>query len=353
MHRIIEQYFIDNNYDEIEINIEELKVFYRARIIYCVLNLENQETISSQQFSNILKQLYKGIIDSGCGVDKSMILTCGKDVKYISQLYIDENNEYDIEEAKVIIDTKGKRIMMPETRTEEFVKICVDISEYINNYVSLNRESSNQKMDITTLKENIKYYIKSVPIILTLINIVIFFVSYFFSDELFQQIMDNGALNWKKVLNDGQWYRLITSMFLHWDIDHIFNNMITLCVIGTFLEKIVGKKWVFISYFVTGIIAGLTSMVYNMRIGQDVYAAGASGAIFGIVGMLMALLITSRADGASISGRRLLIYVVLVIWSGLSSSEIDNAAHIGGIFAGVFMGLIYTVIRYMKKRSSK
>ena len=179
------------------------------------------------------------------------------------------------------------------------------------------------------------------------------FVSYFFSDELFQQIMDNGAINWKKVLNDGQWYRLITSMFLHWDIDHIFNNMITLCVIGTFLEKITGKKWVFISYFVTGIIAGLTSMVYNMRIGQDVYAAGASGAIFGIVGMLMALLITSRADGASISGRRLLIYVVLVIWSGLSSSEIDNAAHIGGIFAGVFMGLIYTVIRYMKKRSSK
>ena len=142
-------------------------------------------------------------------------------------------------------------------------------------------------------------------------------------------------------------------MFLHWNLEHIFNNMITLCVIGAFLEKIIGKKWIFISYFVTGLIAGLTSMGYNMFLGEDVYAAGASGAIFGLIGMLMIVLITSRADGANISGRRLLIYVVLVVWSSLSSEEIDNAAHIGGFIAGVLLGLVYSFIGYILKRSKE
>ena len=153
--------------------------------------------------------------------------------------------------------------------------------------------------------------------------------------------MQNFSLNWKKVVDEDQWYRLITSMFLHWDINHLFNNMLTLCAVGTYLERIIGRKWIIISYFVTGIIAGFTSLGYNMKLGNNVYAAGASGAIFGIIGMLFAVLILGKGNGEKISGRRLFLYIILVVWAQLSEKQVDNAAHIGGIVAGVLTGLLY------------
>lgn len=352
MHKVIERFFIQNNYDEIEINIDEIKVYYKDKILYSVVNLEEKEKLTAFQYNNIINQLYDGVLASECEVHSSMIFSCGKDVNYIANLYTEEKQDTGINEVKVIVDTEAHRIMMIDNPEEKYINLCRDLSIYINAYCGTDVESRARENELQK-ETDVKQYLKMGSVILCIINIVIFFACIIRGDASFDQIMDKFSLNWGRVKNNGEWYRVISSMFLHWDWNHILNNMITLCAIGISLEKIIGRKWIFISYFVTGILAGLTSMGYNMFLGEEVYAAGASGAIFGLIGMLAILLITSRADGANISGRRLLIYVVLVIWSSLSTSEIDNAAHIGGFIAGVLLGIVYVCIRNMQKHSRK
>ena len=352
MQKVIERYFIQNNYNEIGINIDEIKAFYKEKTLYCIVNIQEKEKLTVVQFNNILRQLYDGVLSSGCETKDSVIFSCGSDVNYISKLYIEEYVK-DINEIKVIVDTGKHRIIMTDNTSEEYMLLCKDISLYINSYFGNAVQDSGEELGEGRRKTDIKGFIKMASVILCIINVIAFIICNIRGEMVFDNIMKDYSVNWQRVKNNGEWYRIITSMFLHWNLEHIFNNMITLCVIGAFLEKIIGKKWIFISYFVTGLIAGLTSMGYNMFLGEDVYAAGASGAIFGLIGMLMIVLITSRADGANISGRRLLIYVVLVVWSSLSSEEIDNAAHIGGFIAGVLLGLVYSFIGYILKRSKE
>ena len=280
MQKVIERYFIQNNYNEIGINIDEIKAFYKEKTLYCIVNIQEKEKLTVVQFNNILRQLYDGVLSSGCEIKDSVIFLCGSDVNYISNLYIEEYVK-DINEIKVIVDTGKHRIIMTDNTSEEYMLLCNDISLYINSYFGIAVQDSGEELGEVRRKTDIKGFIKMASVILCIINVIAFIICNIRGEMVFDNIMKDYSVNWQRVKNNGEWYRIITSMFLHWNLEHIFNNMITLCVIGAFLEKIIGKKWIFISYFVTGLIAGLTSMGYNMFLGEDVYAAGASGAIFG------------------------------------------------------------------------
>ncbi len=135
----------------------------------------------------------------------------------------------------------------------------------------------------------------------------------------------------------GQYWRLITSMFLHFGIIHIFGNMWCLWSLGRLAEKMVGSLSLVGIYLMTGIGASLLSLSWNpMRV-----SAGASGAIFGIAGALITVLYFGKLGLQPESVRKLLGYVVRFAFLNLLfglQGHIDNMAHLGGLVSGLVIG---------------
>jgi rhomboid protease GluP len=136
---------------------------------------------------------------------------------------------------------------------------------------------------------------------------------------------------------NGQYWRLITSMFLHFGIIHIAGNMWCLWSLGRLAEKLLGSLTLFCVYLLTGIGASLLSLSWDpMRV-----SAGASGAIFGIAGVLITTLYFGKHNLQKEAVRRLLGYVVrfslLNLLFGLQG-HIDNMAHAGGLVSGLLIG---------------
>ncbi len=136
----------------------------------------------------------------------------------------------------------------------------------------------------------------------------------------------------------GQYWRLITSMFLHFGIIHIFGNMWCLWSLGRLAERLLGALSVIGVYLLTGVGASLLSLSWDpMRV-----SAGASGAIFGIAGALITTLYFGKHNLPQESVRRLLGYVLrfslLNLFFGLKG-HIDNMAHLGGLVTGLLIGL--------------
>ncbi len=145
------------------------------------------------------------------------------------------------------------------------------------------------------------------------------------------------------IVEQHQYYRLITHFFLHFGFEHLFNNMISLLILGFSIEQVMGRVQYFILYFLSGILAGIVSVVYNIYSGAGyVVSCGASGAIFGLMGALLVLLIFGNRGRRTSEVPRYIIYIAISIYSGLQDKSIDNSAHIGGLLAGFLICLIMT-----------
>ena len=198
---------------------------------------------------------------------------------------------------------------------------------------------------------DIRHYLRSATVILILINILIFLktdIAALTGGE--DAWIDKGCLSWYHFFYRHEYYRVLTCMFLHGGIDHIFNNMLCLFFMGSFLEQHIGTPRFLILYFSSGIIAGFASMVYNMLLGINTLSIGASGAIFGITGGLLALVLFHRKD-IEIDYRQMIFAAFLSLYSGLTDQGVDNAAHLGGFLGGLLLGLLVGIRR--QRQASK
>jgi membrane associated rhomboid family serine protease len=141
---------------------------------------------------------------------------------------------------------------------------------------------------------------------------------------------------------DGELYRLITSMFLHaplnarFGILHIAFNMYILSAYGPQVEQSLGTKRFVFAYFATGFVASALS--YNLH--ECVFGYGASGAVFGVVGLLGIYLYNRRTSMlAAHYLRGIGFFVVVNLMLGFAVAGVDNFAHIGGLLAGAALGL--------------
>lgn len=143
-----------------------------------------------------------------------------------------------------------------------------------------------------------------------------------------------GANNGAATTN-GDWWRLITSMFMHYGILHMALNMWALYAAGGFLERMLGKRCYVLTYLSAGIAGGFASIGWN---GDQVWSAGASGAVFGVFGALLGYIVRQKqAIPKSVYKSMLkssLSFALYNILFGFSRSGIDNAAHLGGLAGG-------------------
>lgn len=147
-------------------------------------------------------------------------------------------------------------------------------------------------------------------------------------------------------LNDGEYYRFITAMFLHFDLQHLGNNMLMLAAIGSTTERYMGSVSFFVVYFLGGIVGNLFSAWNYARTGELVVAAGASGAVFAVLGGLFCLVMINKGKLENFTIRKTGIFIVLILYQGFVTDNVDNYAHAGGLVAGFFIGLICMAVRY-------
>jgi rhomboid protease GluP len=175
------------------------------------------------------------------------------------------------------------------------------------------------------------------------INVVVFILMVIDGAEIFT--VTNGLVHIKWGSNvtaltlSGDWWRLITSTFIHFGIIHLAMNMYALYAAGVYLEPMLGKTKYIAAYLCTGIIGGIVSLWWHT---EGINGAGASGAIFGLYGVFLALLFTNLIPKQVRSAllQSIGIFVVFNIVYGMRSG-IDNAAHIGGLLSGMLIGFIF------------
>lgn len=192
----------------------------------------------------------------------------------------------------------------------------------------------------------------SITVLLVCINAVVFLLlSMQGMTEDAEFMLHHGAMYVPYVAEGGEYYRLLTCMFLHFGFDHLMNNMIVLLIIGWNLEPAVGRIQYLIIYMASGLCGNIVSAVWDIRMGEYVVSAGASGAVFGLIGALLYVVLRNRGQSRDISGRRLIFMILIMLYYGFSSTGVDNAAHVGGLLSGFFFAVL--LYRKRKRESSQ
>jgi rhomboid protease GluP len=159
--------------------------------------------------------------------------------------------------------------------------------------------------------------------------------------------------NYLPLTLSGDWWRVISSTFIHFGIIHLLMNMYCLYMIGIYLEPMLGKVKYITAYLCTGVLASIISLWWHSDI-AEYNSAGASGAIFGMYGLFLALLTTNlipkqmRQPLLQSTG----IFVVYNLVYGMKGG-VDNAAHIGGLISGFVIGYIYVFAIKKEKEEQK
>ncbi|MEI9920336.1 MAG: rhomboid family intramembrane serine protease [Bacteroidota bacterium] len=187
-------------------------------------------------------------------------------------------------------------------------------------------------------------FVKKIPatIALIVINCAVFAWVYLEVGSFEEPAWSRGLLNSGALYNaftlNGEWWRLFTHMFLHGFVLHLASNMVGLFLLGTYAERLVGSGIFLLVYFISGLIAGLCSLYFNLF----TVAVGASGAVFGLLGFVAVIYaLENRHDERKLVAGAIIVISVLVISFGLEGiAPTDIAAHVGGLLCGIFLGFL-------------
>lgn len=229
-----------------------------------------------------------------------------------------------------IIDVPEKNIIIYEDQPDDPFNMKEDFDREINK----------------SLPSFMNKHLPYITILLVSINVIVFLLCEFIgSTQDTSFMLSIGASNWDYIFNEHEYYRLFTSMFLHFDGEHLINNMIILSILGYEVEYLLGHFRYFFIYILSGLGSGLISALYYMNTYKNIMivSAGASGAIFGILGSLLIISLIDKDVRRKLRPTNLVFIIVLSILNGLSSESIDNMAHIGGLMFGIILTFISCV----------
>ena len=262
----------------------------------------------------------------------------------------------DISDTKVIIESKcvgnqlfdwGKNKKNVESLLEQ-IKLY-EQKEFVVNEIPITESSNNDFGAISKKKSSFKDFLQVfIPTkdyfftpILIFLNVLVFVVMAIDGTNIIspeaEDLVKWGA-NERSLTLNGELWRLFSCIFIHIGIIHLIMNLYALIFIGSILEPIIGKYKFIIGYLISGFIASTASLWWN----TFSLSAGASGAIFGLFGIFLALLTTNYLDKSTRKSMLtyIFIYVGLNLMSGLKEG-IDGAAHIGGLTSGFIFGYAF------------
>lgn len=327
-------YFItEKNYNPVvvrgvndEIWLENMKSDYKlVRIVsHYIHNNEqlNYDYFRTKQISNKLKRktFSFNISVLNIYVDLGDNVNISNDDEHFMSVFInkmkDINNKYLLEIFPDIVEKTGHK----EKGMELLFKITDDINK--------SNVKKNAKLD--------KLFSKKTPYITYIIMgicFIMFLITGMGNDT--GVLIEYGA-NLDVLVKNGEYYRLLTSMFLHSGLLHLFFNMYALYIIGPQVESFFGKTKYLIIYLLSGISGSLLSVAFNV----NTVSVGASGAIFGLFGALLYFGYNYRGYLGNVIKSQILPVVIINLIFGFISTGVDVAGHIGGLIGGIIVSSV-------------
>ena len=178
-----------------------------------------------------------------------------------------------------------------------------------------------------------------VTAVLVLVNVIVFYLVNMIGNP--NAVFEQYAM-YVPAVENGEWYRIFTHMFLHADTGHLFNNMLMLAAVGYSIENAFGPVKFTITYFVGGLGACALSAYYDIATNHYVASVGASGAIMAIFGAMIVLTIRNRSSFDKTVGIRSLIVLAIMVFGNMSAG-VDWMAHLGGAITGLILGFVLTI----------
>lgn len=203
------------------------------------------------------------------------------------------------------------------------------------------------EMDITKKTNNKRDKYMMLTNILIAVNLLVFLISAWISKNIFDIDIYTLIIMGAKVnslIDKGQVWRLITCAFLHGGLIHIFFNMYALKILGPEIEYVYGK----IKYLVIYLLSAIAASIFSYIFGPQSVSVGASGAIFGLFGAMLIFGIKHRKQMGKAYMMNILQVIFVNVIIGISSSNIDNAAHFGGLIVGALIALLLGERRSLK-----
>ena len=328
---LINYFITEKNYNPMiihglndEIWLENLNEDYKiVRIVSHHIHNKEQLDFDKFKLSRIVKQVKKKTLSFKVKV--LSIYTDLEDDKILSNDDIYINKEEDINNPKLtnVFPNIVEKTKVDENGLEYFIKVTDNINQK-------NESKSKIAEKIFSFKKPIVTY--SLIFICILVFILMYVLGNGSTDNY--TLLVFGA-NGDTLTKNGDYYRLFTSMFLHIGILHLLCNMYSLYIIGKEVENVFGKVKYLIIYLLSGIAGSILSLAFN----HNTICAGASGAIFGLLGALLYFGYYYRTYLGATLTRSIIPVIVLNLIIGFTSSGIDNAAHIGGLVGGILIAM--------------
>lgn len=255
-----------------------------------------------------------------------------------NDILIEENEETEEEEEE-----KQEEELKHTEKQESFFPDSATQSPQDNIYISMDSVKTEGIMTFRDYLKKITPRLYATPLFI-IINTLVFLLMSFSGVSLLtpelEELIPWGIKYCPLILNNNEWWRLFTCMFVHIGIIHFIINMVVLWLIGSITERSYGSIAFFLIYLVSGLAGSVASLFFN-AIGAS---AGASGAITGTIGALIPFMTNKDLALPRSLTQRTVILTLLIsgmaLVFGLLVKYIDNAGHIGGLLAGIGTGFI-------------
>lgn len=352
----IEQLFERNGYNKVPSNLPEFTFYYRREIqgavVVHVIDYKQGVYISEDQFEHLKEKITEFMHSKGEQEVHLLSLILCDDIGRARQLGARDSFCW-------MIDTANRRLIIYENKADDFYGWKGMLEELLLHPESAGSTQDLSGEEILSGGEPVtgnrhagskfdrirdRVWLKKLPwvnICLVAVNVIVFLICTFTGRMLYNK----GALGVLMVIEDKSYYRIITSMFLHADTGHLFSNMIVLYYAGEIVERKMGHFLYAVLYFLSGIAGSVLSMGYELLSGDYVSSVGASGAVFGVEGALLLLIIVHHGRLESVTLGRMAFVIVFSLYCGFTSTDVNNAAHIGGVLMGFALAAVFWLLR--------
>ena len=311
---------------ENEIWLENMDSDYKiVRIVSNYIHNDEQMKFDSFRTRQIVKKIKKQTLSFSMNT-LSFFVNMGDNVNIdkfndSKNVVIDLKDISDLSDNKIVIDAFPDIISNNEFK-EEGISLFVKLTQDINKK---NEIQNNIASDI--FKKKVPY----VTLGIILINFVVFLLMYLFGKDSHdvQTLVKFGAL-YKPFVKNGEFFRLITCAFVHIGVVHLLVNSYSLFIIGSQMECFLGKlKYSFV-YIISALCGSLMSIVFH-----ETVSAGASGAIFGLLGSMLYFGYNYRVFLGNVLRSQIIPLIILNLVIGFFIPGVDVAAHVGGLLGGI------------------
>lgn len=354
MIAIIEEVLATQQYNRIPSNISYVTLYTKyeadkAKAVQLVDFREHAE-LTEQQFESFCSKAKTFITSKGYEDVELLSIVITKSILNARKFaLLDEKCWlFDGQDGKLVIyDNQPGDFYGLKKLIEERTMPLQVIDSYSPQYVRYNEEAArdyNAKYRNNTSESSSRSFIETLTpanTVIFAINIIVFVVmSYFGSTENIDYMLHHGAMFVPAVVDGGQYYRFITCMFLHFGFMHISGNMIVLLFLGDNVERAAGWIKYLIIYFGGGLIGSIGSFLYALVYDRGIVSAGASGAIFALIGALLCIVVKNKGRLEDMTTSRLCIMIGYALYSGFTSENVDMAAHLFGLMGGFLLAMI-------------